>query len=185
MEVLNDVLGGSDLPEPPMRDIDGVVTQVRVRRIPNMHALTSEGVNEGESEEARRPASEQPLLTRLDETRLAELIEQHDVDYIDGEGRSVHLAAPFVKHFHTRTDDAPAGRVSHRHAADRTAGRDAPGETRPSIASTASSFECRPTCWHKFRDRRVARPAQSPRRCASWSRNGCATYRPTMPANAS
>ena len=45
MEVLNEVLGSSHAPEPPMRDIDGVITQVRVRRVPNMHALTSEGVN--------------------------------------------------------------------------------------------------------------------------------------------
>jgi hypothetical protein len=105
MAVLNDILGGSDLPEPPMRDIDGVVTQVRVRRMPNMHALTPQGVNEREAQAAQQPATEQPLLTRLDETRLAELIEQH-VDYVDAKGRSVHLAAPFVRHFLTRTDDA-------------------------------------------------------------------------------
>src|ERR1700733_6939892 len=105
MEALNDVLGASSLPEPPMRDIDGVVTQVRFRRIPNMHALTPQGANEGEAEDAQQPATEQPLLTRLDETRLAELIEQH-IDYVDDVGRSVHLAAPFVKHFHTRGDDA-------------------------------------------------------------------------------
>ncbi len=104
MQVLNDVLGSSALPEPPMRDIDGVVTQVRVRRIPNMHALTSQGANEGEAPDAQQPATEQPLLTRLDETRLAELIEHH-IDYIDDEGQSVHLGTPFVKHFHTRTDD--------------------------------------------------------------------------------
>ncbi len=55
MQVLNDVLGASDAPEPPMRDIDGVVTQVRVRRIPNMHAFSSQGVNEGEAAEARQP----------------------------------------------------------------------------------------------------------------------------------
>ena len=40
MQVLNEVLGASTALEPPMRDIDGVVTQVRVRRVPNMHALT-------------------------------------------------------------------------------------------------------------------------------------------------
>jgi hypothetical protein len=40
MEVLNDVLGESKDREPPMRNIDGVLTQVRVRRLPNMHALT-------------------------------------------------------------------------------------------------------------------------------------------------
>jgi hypothetical protein len=105
MEVLNEVLGGCSAPEPPMRDIDGVITQVRVRRVPNMHGLTSRGANEGGPQDSQQPATEQPLLTRLDETRLAELIKQH-VDYVDEQGRSVHLAAPFVKHFHARTDDA-------------------------------------------------------------------------------
>ena len=33
------------------------------------------------------------------------MIEQH-IDYVDKNGRSVHLGVPFVKHFHTRTDDA-------------------------------------------------------------------------------
>ncbi len=105
MAVLNDVLGDSPAPEPPMRDIEGVIAQVRVRRIPNMHALTPGSSNEEEGEETRLPAPEQPLLTRLSEVQLAELIERH-IDYTDDTGRSVHLAAPFVKHFHTRTDDA-------------------------------------------------------------------------------
>jgi len=104
MKILNDVLGASEAPEPPMRDINGVVTQVRVRRVPNMHGLTSQGTNAEEAQETRLPPPEQPLLTRLDEAQLAELIETH-VDYVAATGRSVHLAAPFVKHFHTRTDD--------------------------------------------------------------------------------
>lgn len=105
MAVLNDVLGASAALEPPMRDIDGVIVQVRVRRIPNMHALTHAGSNEEEADETWLPPPEQPLLTRLAEPQLAELIERY-IDYIDEDGRSVHLAAPFVKHFHTRTDDA-------------------------------------------------------------------------------
>jgi hypothetical protein len=105
MQVLNDVLGASDAPEPPMRDIDDIVVQVRVRRIPNMHAFTPQGVNEGEAAEARQPPPEQPVLTRLTEAALAELIER-SIDYVDETGRSVHLAAQFVKHFLTRSDDA-------------------------------------------------------------------------------
>ena len=105
MAVLNDVLGQCTSAEPPMRDIEGVVTQVRVRRVPNMHALTANAANEGEVPETRLPPPEQPLLTRLPEAQLAELIERH-IDYQDDDGRSVHLAAPFVKHFHTRADDA-------------------------------------------------------------------------------
>ncbi len=45
------------------------------------------------------------MLTRLDEIRLAELIERH-IDYVNPEGQSVHLAAPFVRHFLVRSDDA-------------------------------------------------------------------------------
>jgi len=45
-------------------------------------------------------------LTRLDEIALAELIERH-IEYVDGAtGRPVHLAAPFVKHYLARADDA-------------------------------------------------------------------------------
>jgi hypothetical protein len=105
MQVLNDVLGACRAAEPPMRDIDGAFVQVRVRRIPNMHALTADGANEGDAEESRLPAPEQPLLTRLNQDQLAELIEQH-VDYADDTGRHVHLAAPFVRHYLERNDDA-------------------------------------------------------------------------------
>ncbi len=105
MQVLNDVLGSSTALEPPMRDIEGAIAQVMVRRVPNMHALTRDGANEGETSETHLPPPEQPLLTRPDETQVAEIIEQH-IDYIDPTGRSVHLGAPFVRHFHTRTDDA-------------------------------------------------------------------------------
>jgi hypothetical protein len=105
MEVLNDVLGASADAEPPMRDIDGAYTQVRVRRIPSMHALTAAGANEGEADDRRLPAPEQPLLTRLNEAQLGEAIERH-IDYTDPSGRSVHLALPFVRHYLNRTDDA-------------------------------------------------------------------------------
>ena len=50
MEALNDVLSASKALEPPMRDPDGIVTQVRVRHVPNMHALTSQSANEEESD---------------------------------------------------------------------------------------------------------------------------------------
>jgi hypothetical protein len=106
MEVLNDVLGKSRDPEPPMRDVEGFVVQVRVRRVPKMHLLTAYGSNQCDTDETRLPAPEQPLLTRLDEIRLAELIERH-IEYVDAEtGRPVHLASPFVKHYLTRADDA-------------------------------------------------------------------------------
>jgi hypothetical protein len=36
MEALNDVMSSSTAPEPPMRDIDGVMTEVRVRCVPDL-----------------------------------------------------------------------------------------------------------------------------------------------------
>ena len=105
MRLLNDVLGSSCDPEPPMRDVDGFVTRVRLRRVQGLHELTADGANETETEESRLPAPELPLLTRLDDAQLAELIEQH-IDYTDDADRSVHLAAPFVRHFVCRHDTA-------------------------------------------------------------------------------
>jgi hypothetical protein len=109
METLNNVLGKSAWAEPPMRDIEGVYVKVHVRRAINMHAFTSAGANVEEGVKTRLPAPEQPLLTRLSAVQLAEEIERH-IDYVetkeDGSIRSVHLEAHFVRHFHTRPDDA-------------------------------------------------------------------------------
>jgi hypothetical protein len=106
MGVLNDVLGTSQEPEPPGRDVDGYLVAVRERRLPNMHALTSSGGNAEETEETRLPAPPQPLITRLEEPQIAELIERH-VDYVSGEdARSVHLGSQFVRHYQQRHDDA-------------------------------------------------------------------------------
>ena len=87
MAVLNEVLGACRDPEPPMRDIDGAMTAVRLRAVSAMHALTAAGSNDGDTEETRLPAPEQPLLTRLGEVELAELIERH-IEYVDEEGRA-------------------------------------------------------------------------------------------------
>ena len=105
MAVLNDVLSKSTETEPPMRDIDGVMTLVRVRRDPTMHALTAFGANDAEPAESRLPAPEQPLLTRLDVAQLGELVERY-IEYVDHEGRSVHLPGSFVAHYLTRYDHA-------------------------------------------------------------------------------
>jgi hypothetical protein len=105
MQVLNAVLGASTAPEPPMRDVEGYSTMIHVRRMPTMHMLTARGANEGETEKTRLPAPEEPLLSRLDEAQLAELVEQH-INYVDEKDRSVHLPGAFVKHFLKRSDDA-------------------------------------------------------------------------------
>lgn len=105
MDLLNDVLGKSTAAEPPARDNDGFITQVRTRQPLNMHTLTAAEANGEGTEDTRLPPPEQPLLTRLDHAAVAELIEQY-IDYVDSKGRSVHLPARFVSHFVHRTDHA-------------------------------------------------------------------------------
>jgi hypothetical protein len=97
---LNDVLGASTASEPPARDSDGFLVQVRVRRPPKMHTLTALK----KSGETPLPAPEHPLLTRVNETTAAELIEDY-IDYVDERGRSVHLPSTFVRHFVQRPSD--------------------------------------------------------------------------------
>jgi hypothetical protein len=104
MSILNEALGSVTDPEPPMRDREGFVTQVTVRSVPNTHALSSTETNKTGAAETRLPPPEMPLLTRLSEPQLAEMIERH-IDFVD-DGRSVHLHEAFVKHFHRRDDGA-------------------------------------------------------------------------------
>jgi hypothetical protein len=105
MQVLNEVLAKSRDAEPPMRDGEGWVAQVLTRGIPSLHALTTRGANHEDTNETRLPAPEQPLLYRLDEPALAELIERH-IEYVDETNRPVHLASAFVKHYLVRADAA-------------------------------------------------------------------------------
>jgi hypothetical protein len=51
----------------------------------------------------RLPAPEQLLIVPLSEMELAELIEQH-IEYVDENGRPVHLQPHFVKHYMKRDD---------------------------------------------------------------------------------
>lgn len=106
MDVMESVLGASRELEPPMRDIDGVVVRVRLRREPKTRAFTALGANQEETEETRLPAPELPLLTRLNDIKLGELIERY-IDYVDASGRSVHLNSAFVRHFQVRDDKLP------------------------------------------------------------------------------
>jgi hypothetical protein len=105
MANINEVLGAATADEPPMRDIYGYITEVRVRRIPDMHALTMGDANHEEGDDAPLPPPERPLLTRLDEPAVAELIERY-IEHDDEEGRAVHLPTTFVRHYRQREDGA-------------------------------------------------------------------------------
>ena len=105
MAVLNEVLGTASDPEPPMRDVDGKMACVCVRKVPHMHALTADGANGEEAEDSRLPPADLPLLTRLRDVALAELIECY-IDFQDpATGRSVHLPQTFIPHYVQRNDD--------------------------------------------------------------------------------
>jgi hypothetical protein len=105
MNALNEVLGNVNEPEPPMRDIEGFVVQVRMRRAPKTHTFTAMGANQEETEETRLPPPQLPLLTRLTDIQLGELIERY-IEYVDQDGRPVHLGRQFVMHYLSRDDDA-------------------------------------------------------------------------------
>jgi hypothetical protein len=102
MGVLNEVLGKSDAPIPPTRDIDGVVTQALKIAIPNLHPFSS--ANPEDKNDALS-SPEQWVLKRMNEMECAEMIEQH-IDFVDENDRSVQLPTNFVRHYLQRYDDA-------------------------------------------------------------------------------
>jgi hypothetical protein len=52
------------------------------------------------------PAPAQWAIRPMTEIEVAEMIERH-IDYVDKNGRSVHLPMPFVRHFMKRDDELP------------------------------------------------------------------------------
>ena len=100
MDNLNEVLGVSPAAKPPSRNIEGNVTRARKMVLPQTHAFTSNS-----DPDNKLPNPEQWVLSSLNEMELAEMIEAH-IDYVNGEGRSVHLSSPFVKHYLQRDDQA-------------------------------------------------------------------------------
>ena len=96
--IINDVLGASSASEPPTRNIDGTVTRARKLSLPSLHAFART-----EAETNDLPAPEQWTLRRMNDIEVAELIEQH-IDYVDRDGRSVHLPMAFVRHYVDRDD---------------------------------------------------------------------------------
>ena len=100
MVINNDVLGVSPASKPPTRNIDGTMTRARKLSLPNLHAFAH-----SEADGNDLPAPEQWTLRQMNEMEVAELIEQH-IDYVDENGRSVHLPMPFVRHYVNRDDGA-------------------------------------------------------------------------------
>jgi hypothetical protein len=105
MTALNDALSAAQDAEPPMRGLTGHITQVRMQHIPKMHTLTSRGANAENGPTTRIPAADLPLLARLSEPQIAELIEKY-IEFTNDEGEPVHLSPGFVSHYRERDDRA-------------------------------------------------------------------------------
>ena len=102
LHLLDEVLGASNQPVPPVRDLDGHPVEVRCRPPMMLHELTSEGANQSETPKTRLPAPVLPLLTRHDRYSLAHEIEKHiefTAESNAGPTRSVALPGTFVEHF--------------------------------------------------------------------------------------
>jgi hypothetical protein len=59
-----------------------------------------------ENDMSKLPPPEKWVLTRMNEMEAAEMIERH-IDFVDEDGRSVHLPTQFVRHFVQRQDGLP------------------------------------------------------------------------------
>ena len=109
MATLNEVLGASTHAEPPMRDADGYLVAITDRSIASLHLLTSASVDGTVAPAELQAAPPMPLITRLDDTQAAEIIERHVEHYVEdshGARRPVHLAPAFVRHYLRRADGA-------------------------------------------------------------------------------
>jgi hypothetical protein len=105
MNACSEILSKSTACIPPARNIELEAMLARRVKFTNLHAFSS--TNQGESTAMALPAPELWALRTMDNMEVAEMIERH-IDFIDPEnGRSVHLAMPFVCHFMKREDDLP------------------------------------------------------------------------------
>ena len=97
---LDEVLGAAPDAEPPMRNTDGVVAEIRARRPWGLHGLTGAGADAEEAPEDRVPPPEEPLITALDAVGLGLLVERH-IEHLrtekDGQERAVSLPEPFLR----------------------------------------------------------------------------------------
>jgi hypothetical protein len=100
---INEILSRSTALEPPARNIDGTLTWARKLALPGLHAFDPTQTNAETEGAIKLPPPEQWVLQCMTEIQASELIERH-IDYVDENGRSVHLPTKFVRHYVTRDD---------------------------------------------------------------------------------
>lgn len=111
-EAIDEVLLRVREPEPPFRDMEGRLCEVRERPPMMMHTLTSSGANRAESKGTTRlPAPSLPLLTVHDDISFAYVLERH-IEYYQqpqrkgSPGGAVALPTPFIKSYMGYRDSA-------------------------------------------------------------------------------
>jgi hypothetical protein len=109
---LDSVFATSDAVEPPMRDIEGCMMDIRSRRPEDLHELTAKGANAEESKAERLPAPDQTLMTKLTNIEVARAVERY-IDYITPkEGISVRLPSVFVNGYRQQRFGSPLPTVT-------------------------------------------------------------------------
>jgi len=104
-EAIDEVLLRVREPEPPFRDMEGRLCEIRERPPMMMHTLTSSGANRAETKGTTRlPAPSMPLLTAHDDVSFAYVLERH-IEYFQqpqrkgSPGGAVALPTPFIKSY--------------------------------------------------------------------------------------
>jgi hypothetical protein len=107
MQLLNDVHASATAAEPPMRDRNDDLAQIKTSCPLSLHMLTGSESNSSPNRN-QIPAPPQMLIAKMSEPEVAEMIERHVEFFVETpEGhRPVHLVAPFVRHFMNRPDRA-------------------------------------------------------------------------------
>jgi hypothetical protein len=100
MRTLDHVFSESKRLEPPMRNLQGALIAKRKSAPLNMHALASELANAESAggTPVKSPAPPQVCLHEIGQEETSILVE-HYIEYIDPDGRSVHLPRPFVRDY--------------------------------------------------------------------------------------
>jgi hypothetical protein len=106
LHAVDEVLSAVNETEPPMRNTEGAVVEIRIRRPWELHELNYVGANGEDRPRQKLPAPEEPLITPLDAHGLNLLVERHIEHYrvSNGRERAVALPEPFLHAYRTWQD---------------------------------------------------------------------------------
>ena len=100
------VFAASTAAEPPMRDVEGIMTVVTVRHPTGLHLLTSATANAEGDDVQPIPPPMHVLMHRLSDLETAEMIERH-IDYHDDDGQSKRASSIFARNYRRQALGSP------------------------------------------------------------------------------